>query len=81
MFSYKIFDDLPDFLTQSTLIKLGLYSNRDALYFARIRGNGPNFIKLGRRIVYPKKDIVSFLEKNSFKGNIPYQPPLVPNES
>jgi len=64
----KFFKDCPEFLSSGDLVKLGLYPTTGALYFARRRGKSPNFIKIGRRIVYPKHSIIEFLECNMCKG-------------
>jgi hypothetical protein len=56
------FNSLPDFLRPEDLISLGLYTTSDAAYWARTKGESPTFIKLGRRILYPKKAVIEFLE-------------------
>lgn len=60
---------LPDFLSSNDLVDLGLFSSPDSVYFARMKGNSPDFIKLGRRVIYPKASVIQFLERHTKKGN------------
>lgn len=61
----------PDFLTSDDLVDLGLYASRNSIYFARIKGKGPDFIKFGKRILYPKDSVLEFIQSHLKKGNIP----------
>ena len=63
--NFSKFKSLPEFLRASDLVNLGLYVTTKALYFARIRGHSPNFIKIGRRILYPKTSVIDFLENRT----------------
>lgn len=56
-----ILDSLPQFLSTKNLIDLGLYKNRDSAYIARLQGNSPDYIKFGRKILYPKQSVLTFL--------------------
>jgi hypothetical protein len=56
------FESLPEFLRSTDLIKLGLYPSENALYSARIRGEGPSYIKLKRKILYPKSAVIGWIE-------------------
>lgn len=56
------FKDWPDFLSSSDLVELGLYKNPEAVYYARISGQSPDFIKMARRVLYIKSSVISFLE-------------------
>lgn len=64
----EIFKTLPDFLRPCDLVSLGLFSSRDALYSARAGGKSPDFIRVGRRIIYPKAGILDFIERHLHKG-------------
>lgn len=62
------FESLPALLSSNDLIKLGLYSSIDAAYVARIRGQSPTFLKLTRKILYPKQGVIEFIEQRMHKG-------------
>jgi len=64
----KKIDILPDFLTTNDLVNLGLYPSLDSAYFARIKSDTPPFIKLGRRVLYPKDKLVQFIEYHLING-------------
>ena len=63
------FQSLPEFLTSDDLVKLGLYLSTNSLYFARLRGKSPDFVKIGRRVIYPKESVVEFITSNIKKGS------------
>jgi hypothetical protein len=60
----KNLEFLPEFLTPQDLISIGLYKSRDSLNFAKSKGNVPDFIKIGRRILYPKLSVRCFVEEH-----------------
>jgi len=71
--SERVYDSLnsfPQFLSSQHLVDLGLYSSLDAVYLARLRGNSPDFIKLKRKILYPRNSVAAFLEKRMKKGTL-----------
>jgi hypothetical protein len=51
----------PEFLTPTDLVKLGLYPSTDASYLARARGEGPEFIKLKRKVLYSKEAVMKWV--------------------
>lgn len=61
--------DMPPFLTPHDLVSLGLYPSVDAAYLARARGYSPDYIKNGRKILYPKSTIIEFLKKRMRSGS------------
>ena len=63
----KNFNEL---LTTNDLIQIGLFSTQDAAYVARKKGCSPNYIKLKKKILYPKSAVVEFLHKNLKDGSI-----------
>jgi hypothetical protein len=65
------FTSLPELLSSQDLITLGLFSSPDAAYVARLHGNSPDFIKLRRKILYPKSSVIQFIEDRLKKGCIP----------
>lgn len=64
-------EQFPDFLTTNDLVNLGLYPSSDAASVARKRGNSPDYVRVGRRILFPKQNVIKFLADNTIKGNIP----------
>lgn len=60
---------LPDFLSSEDLVKLGLYKSIDATYQARLKRCGPEYIKLRKKILYPKLGIINFLTARSHQGD------------
>lgn len=68
---YESLNGLPQFLSSHHLVDLGLYPSLDAVYLARIRGNSPDFIKLKRKILYPRNSLIKFLEERMQQGSFP----------
>lgn len=68
--NFEKFESFPEFLRANDLVELGLYPTAKALYFARQRGNSPDFLKIGRKVLYPKSSIISFISYNTWQGNI-----------
>lgn len=64
-----IFIDKPEFLTSQNLVDLGLYTSIDSVYLARVKGPSAPFIKMKRKILYPKKLLIEFLEGRFELGN------------
>jgi hypothetical protein len=54
--------NLPEFLSSQDLVSLGLFSSVDAAYVARARGHSPEFLKIGKRVLYPKASLLQFIE-------------------
>lgn len=63
------FQDLPEFLTTTHLIELGLYQNFAAAYLARKNGISPSYVRISCRILYPKSAVIEFIEKNLRDGS------------
>lgn len=63
MLNISCFDGMPDLLATQDLVSLGLYPSTDAAYLARIRGKSPDFLKIGRKVLYPKASVMDFLKK------------------
>jgi hypothetical protein len=59
----------PEFLTAQHLVELGFYKTTEGAYIARRKGNAPNFVKIGGKILYPKGLIVEFIEKRIRGGS------------
>jgi hypothetical protein len=62
---------LPELLSSNDLVTLGLFSSPDSAYLARMRGNSPDFIKVGRKILYPKFSVIQFIEYRLQRGHKP----------
>ncbi|MCX5922145.1 MAG: hypothetical protein NTX86_02355 [Candidatus Dependentiae bacterium] len=65
---HNTLSDLPQFLSSHHLVELGLYPSLDAVYLARVRGHSPDFIKLKRKVLYPKNSVLQFIEQRMKKG-------------
>jgi hypothetical protein len=59
---------LPEFLRPYELVKMGLFTTTKAAYSARLRGKGPDFFKIGKRVLYPKTSVVEFINRSLQKG-------------
>lgn len=62
------FSSLPEFLSSHDLVSLGLFISTDAAYVARVRGNSPEFLKIGRKIIYPKANVLRFIDERLTSG-------------
>lgn len=61
-------NDLPEFLSPSDLVKLGLFSSKEVARKARKDGSGPKFIQLGpRKVKYPKANLQEFVQSKKCK--------------
>lgn len=61
-------DRLPEFLSTKHLVELGLYNSIDAAYQARLHGKSPAFLKMNRKILYPKEYVIEFLKTHLSQG-------------
>lgn len=55
-------EGFPAFLSSHHLITLGIFKSLDRAYIARKNGNTPKYIKLKHQFIYPKCEVISFLE-------------------
>ncbi len=62
-------DSYPMFLTSVQLCKLGLYKTPDLCYLARRRGDSPDYVQLGRKILYPKESVIKWVEARLKSGS------------
>lgn len=60
----KELEQFNEFLSSKDLISLGLWPNETALSIARSRGNCPNYIKIGKKIYYPKNEVIRFINES-----------------
>jgi len=61
-------EKFPEFLSSHHLVELGIYPDVNATYQSRRKGIGPDYIKLGRRILYPKESVIEFLQSRMKPG-------------
>lgn len=61
---------LPDLLNTNDLINLGLYTSKNSAYSARVNGHSPDYIKIGRRILYPKQSVIEFVDNHLTKNKV-----------
>lgn len=52
----------PEFLSSHHLVKLGIFKSIDCTFRARQNGITPKYIKLKHKILYPKYEVIFFLE-------------------
>lgn len=55
-------EGFPAFLSSHHLVKLGIFKSLDRAYIARKNGNTPKYIKLKHQFIYPKCEVISFLQ-------------------
>ncbi len=56
----------PNLLSVKDLVDLGIFSSNDYAYESRVKGNSPDYIKVGHKILFPRESVIQFL-KNRFK--------------
>ena len=61
----QFFNKLPELLSAKDLVRLGLYPTTQAVFFARVRGRTPAFVRIGKKVLYLKQSLISLLSKNS----------------
>jgi len=65
----KTLKEMPEFLTTTNLIELGLFKCHPGAYNARARNIGPRSMKIGGNYLYRKSDVVSFIEQGFGQKN------------
>mgnify|MGYP003646973476 CR=1 FL=1 len=55
---------LPEFMTTLHLVDLGLYPSRQAVHLAIRRKQAPPFMRIGKKIVFPKCSFIEFIIDN-----------------
>ena len=63
---------LPEFCSTRDLVKIGFWPTEDAAYSARLKGNSPDYIKIGSKIMYTKACILEF---GVTARSLPFTPP------
>lgn len=67
----KSLEKFPELLDINDLIKLGLYAHKNGAYQARRNGNSPSYIKMARKILYPKEAVKAFMLERFHDGSVP----------
>lgn len=53
---------LPDAVSSKTLVSIGLFNSAQAVRNSRLSGDTPPYFRIGKRIMYPKKGVIEWLE-------------------
>ena len=48
-------EKFPEFMGSNDLVGLGLFPSNSSVYLARMRGQSPNYIKIGKKILCKDK--------------------------
>jgi hypothetical protein len=56
-------DELPDFIGSEDLVNLGLFRSLASVHLAKSKGETPEHFKIGRKLVFPKESVKSFVKK------------------
>lgn len=59
----KELEKFKDFLTSRDLIDLGLWGSHPSICLARLRGLTPKYVKIGKRIFYPKSEVIKYMNE------------------
>ncbi len=59
----------PNLLSVKDLIDLGIFSSNDYAYESRVKGNSPDYIKVGHKILFPRESVIQFLQNRFKKGD------------
>lgn len=67
MHEFPELDKYPEFMTTQDLVELGLWPAQDSVYQARRKGLSPDYIRIGKKVFYPKNAVRKFLQKSFVK--------------
>ena len=76
-------DSKKEFLTSRDLVDMGLFPSSEAVYLARHRGVGPDFIKFGSKVLYPVECLNAFVKESMqspTKAHSPLKAEVTTNE-
>ena len=59
----KIEKNYPELLRARDLVSIGLYSDPCVAFVARKNCTGPEYFRIGGRILYPKEGVIKFLQE------------------
>ena len=59
----KKLDAFPDLLNVDDIISIGLFSHKNEAYRARKNGCSPSYLKMARKILYPKDAVRAFITR------------------
>jgi len=67
-----LLQSLPDLLNADHLVSLGLFKSPEAVYASRKRKlHHPDYLKIGRKYLYPKSSILKFINERMSTGSNP----------
>lgn len=61
----------PEFLKSHHLVELGIFPHVDAVYVARFRGKSPDYVRVNRKILYPKESVIQWIQDHWQSGKTP----------
>lgn len=67
----KKLDAFSDLLNVDDIISIGLFSHKNEAYRARKNGCSPSYLKMSRKILYPKDAVRAFILERFRDGNKP----------
>lgn len=63
-------EQYPELIGVKDLVELGLFTSNCSAYLARTRGQSPNYIKIGRKILFNKASVVEFIQRHLQDGSV-----------
>lgn len=63
-FIQKLKNTLPELCSAQDLVKAGLYRSPQAVAMARYAGIGPEYFKVGGKILFPRDGVIKYLDVN-----------------
>ena len=64
-FACELEQALPPFASADDLVRVGIYGSVKTAANDRWAGRGPDFIRLQRRVRYPRSSVISYVERNA----------------
>ena len=69
----RTLEQMPELMESCDLVELGLYSSINTAYLARVQGRGPSYVKMDRKVLYPKAAVLDFLKERMKDGSKPHK--------
>jgi len=70
MTNTELLQSYPDLLNAEHLVQLGLFKSREAVFISRKRKiDHPDYLKIGRKYLYPKTSLVNFINARMAQGS------------
>lgn len=61
-------NNFPEFMTSQHLVDLGLFSSTKTVWVARHNKSGPHFVRIIKKILYPKEFVIEWIKKNTVEN-------------